>query len=203
MQLRHFLRAALLCGTAAGALGAAACSDPFQPVAQLDTAADAFVLYALNGSSPQLPSGIELTVPSAVRPTVSTQNVAGVGPVTRATFDLAFNIEADGRVQIYTPATLLARTVAARRVGLRRVAAPFDSIRAAPSGGFAYDSTMVVSVGESVVVETVAGCNSISTPLTAKLVVDSVNAAARTLFVRVRSNPNCGFRSLLPGRPNR
>ena len=201
MQLRHFLRAALLCGTAAGALAVAACSDPFQPIAQLDTAADAFLLYSLSGASPQLPSGLELTLPSAVRPTVSTQIVPGVGPITRATFDLAFNVEADGRVRLYTPATLLARTVASRRVGLRRVAAPFDSIRSAPTGGFAYDSSLVVSVGESVVVETVAGCSSISTPLTAKLVVDSVNAAARTLFVRVRSNPNCGFRSLLPGRP--
>ena len=83
MQLRLSPRAALLRAAAAGALAVAACSDPFQPVAQLDTAANALVLFALTGSSPQLPSGIELTGPSAVRAEVRTAIDPRVGaPVT-------------------------------------------------------------------------------------------------------------------------
>jgi hypothetical protein len=202
MQLRLSLRAALPFGAAVGVLSAAACSDPFQPVAQLDTSADAFVLFALTGASSQLPSGVELTGPTAVRPGVTTQNEPA-GLITRPTFDIAFNIDAAGRVQLYPPRTLLSSNVAARRVGFRRVATSFDSLRAAPNGGFRYDSVFTVSPGETIVVESQAGSCSSTTPLAAKLVVDSVSAASRAIFVRVRSNPNCGFRSLLPGRPER
>ena len=202
MQLRLSLRAALPYGAAIGVLSAAACSDPFQPVAQFDTSADALVVFALTGASPQLPSGVELTGPTAVRPGVTTQNELGA-LITRATFDVAFNIDAAGRVQLYPPRTLLSSNVASRRVGFRRVTTPFDSLRAAPTGGFRYDSVFTVAAGETIVIESQAGSCSTTTPLTAKLVVDSVSVASRALFVRVRSNPNCGFRSLLPGRPER
>ena len=203
MQLRLSLRAALSCGAAIGVLSVAACSDPFQPVAQFDTNADALVVFALTGSSPQLPSGVELVGPTAVRPGVTTQIDPRIGPITRATFDLAFNIDASGRVVMYPPRTLLSTNVTPKRVGLRRVATPYDSIRSAPTGGFQYDSVFTVSTGESVIIESEAGNCSISTPLTAKLIVDSVSLTSRALYVRVLSNPNCGFRSLLPGRPER
>ena len=43
-------------------------------------------------------------------------------------------------------------------------------------------------------------CSS-SVPLYAKFVVDSVVGAERAMYVRMRLDPNCGFRSLAPGRP--
>ena len=36
-----------------------------------------------------------------------------------------------------------------------------------------------------------------------KLVVDSVLPAIRAIYFRIGSDPNCGFRSFLPGVPSR
>ena len=35
----------------------------------------------------------------------------------------------------------------------------------------------------------------------AKVAIDSIVPASRAIFIHVMSNPNCGFRSLAPGKP--
>jgi hypothetical protein len=91
--------------------------------------------------------------------------------------------------------------VSTPRVGFRTVTTAFDSLRRAPTGGFTFDSAFVVTVGQTVAVESQTGGCAPTAPLRAKLVVDSVSRATNSIFLRVLTNPNCGFRSLLPGRP--
>ena len=59
------------------------------------------------------------------------------------------------------------------------------------------------ALGQTLAIETSGATCSTTYPLHAKLVVDSIGAAAvgRPIYVRVRVNPNCGFRSLEPGLP--
>ena len=201
MQSCSFRRAALLASIAGSMLGAAACSDPFQPIAQLDTFSDTLVVFGYTASPVSLPSAINLSGPSAVRVETRTDLVPGVGPVTSPTFDVGVDLNAAGQVVLYPSPLLLSPSVAARRVGFRKVDTPFDSLRRAPTGGFRYDSAFVVAVGEVVSIEAQSGGCSITAPLRAKLVVDSVSRPNNAVFVRVLTNPNCGFRSLLPGRP--
>lgn len=200
MQLRTFLRAALL-PCVVGVLGATACSDPFKPQAQLDTFADGLVVFGYSGSSAQSPAAIDLSGPRAVRVGTRTDVVAGVGPVTSPTFDIAVDVNAAGKVVLYPSPLLLASSVVPRRIGFRTVATPFDSLTRAPAGGFRFDSAYVVSVGDVVAIEAQTGGCTSTAPLRAKLVVDSVSRAANAVFLRVLTNPNCGFRSLAPGRP--
>ena len=73
-------------------------------------------------------------------------------------------------------------------------------MREAPSSGYKYDSTTVVSVGQTVIFDSRSRfCSGLFLPnIYAKLVVDSVSAN-RLIFVRLAADPNCGFRGLVPG----
>lgn len=201
MQLRTFLRAALVTGVAGSALGATACSDPFQPTAQLDTFADTLIVFAFSASSAQLPSAIDLSAARSVPVGTRTDVNTGGVPITTPTFDIAVDINAGGQVVLYPSTTLLSSSVSTPRIGFRTVTTAFDSLRRAPTGGFRFDSAFVVTTGQTVAIESQSsGCTS-TAPLRAKLVVDSVSRSANVAYVRVLTNPNCGFRSLLPGRP--
>ena len=60
-------------------------------------------------------------------------------------------------------------------------------------------------MGRTLLVDVVdQNCNAFSIlgqEVRAKLVVDSVKAAAKTIYVHFLANPNCGFRSLVEGLP--
>jgi hypothetical protein len=125
-----------------------------------------------------------------------------------AEFDIAFDIDAGGKVVIYP----LRRVVppspvqAGRRVGLQVVPGTFESVTEAPAKGYAYDSVAVtVGPGEVVAVQAqTAQCSLELSPYNySKIVVDSVIPAIQAIYVRIASDPNCGFRSFLPGIPSR
>ena len=85
--------------------------------------------------------------------------------------------------------------------------ATFDSLATAPRDGFRFDSAQVATIGQTLSVESQGVstqgivCGSRTSPMRAKLVVDSVARATGAIHLRVRTNPNCGFRSLAPGLP--
>jgi len=60
-------------------------------------------------------------------------------------------------------------------------------------------------VGRTLLVDVIdPNCNQFSIlgqDIRAKLVIDSVKAAARTIYVHFLVNQNCGFRSLVEGLP--
>ena len=190
-------RAALVRRTAlaAAALAAgAACNDPVSIDAALDVQSASLVLAALTGTAPNTRSALQLrTAPVAVAP-----------EATSGDFHVVLDINAAGRVVVYPAALVTA--VSARRVAIRRIDAAYDSVTRAPTGGYLADSALTVGPGDVVGVQLsgVGGeCIYTSRPyFYSKLVVDSVRTADRAIFVRATTDPNCGFRSFAPGRPD-
>jgi hypothetical protein len=94
-----------------------------------------------------------------------------------------------------------------RPVGMLKLTAVFDSLAIAPKTGYETDSALVIAPGEVVVVQSPHNSSgdlcqfTLSANIYAKIAVDSVNLASRTLFLRLGLDPNCGFRSFVTGLP--
>ena len=179
-------------------LAAAGCRDPFEVEAQFDTAESVLTVFALSGTAVDLPAAVLVgPSPQAVRP----------GP--DFIFDLAFDIDDDGTVHLY-PVDVVARPgiVGNRSVGVQKITAQtYDAITRAPAGGYTYREAITVSVGDVGVLQANGHPSCLgsffSTTLYAKFRVEAVDPVARTLQLRVRVDPNCGFRGLETGTPSR
>jgi hypothetical protein len=168
-------------------------ANPFQ--AQLPTGADTFTLFALTGTPPAYPSGLNTYSRLPMRVDGS------------ANFDLAFDIDATGRAVVY-PVKLIVSSIGGDRViGLKKVAGTFDAITSAPTGTYQGDSAVVLAVGENVVVEANRGVSgdvcylNLSPNIYSKIQISSVDLATRTLVIQSVVDPNCGFRSFAAGIP--
>jgi hypothetical protein len=186
-------------GLAAATFAAAAllaCGDPNAPVANFPNYADTLTLYALNGAPPAAPTAIRL---------FSIFGTAAATTDVRFAFDVAVDIDAQGRPVLYPVRAVAAPFLGRHRVGIRRTTDPFESIERAPQGEYRYDSLAVLAVGEVVLIESADpdACNVfLGGVIYAKMIVDSVRAPTRRIFARVTADPNCGFRSLVvPGVP--
>ncbi len=187
-----------------GVLASAACNrgvDPFAPRADRETVAIDLTLQPLSGSDRLLPSAVDLFVPRAVRP----QLVAAY-----PNFDFAVDLAGGDAVRLVPAARVIAvppELGAPPRVGFQVVSQSFDALESAPRGGYVYDSVTTVRVGQTIAIDAqgvVPGgprCPSTASTLYAKLRVDSVSAATGAVYLRLRVNPNCGFRSLRSGLP--
>jgi len=173
------------------ALIAGACDDPFRPRADLPNETLTFTLFALSGTPTNAPVGLSLSERSVTR-------ISGA-----LEFDLALDLNASGDIVVLPVGLVASSPVGTRLVGLQRVAGPFDGLTEAPRTGFVFDSTLTVQPGQVVAIQAqVAECSFSLTPyIFAKIVVDSVDTANRTLLGRTLINLNCGFRQLTPGLP--
>jgi len=174
--------------------GLNACGDPTNLQATFPTSVDSLSLFALSGTPPTYPSGLAILSRQPVR-------VDGFG-----LFDVAFDIDAAGNAVI-SPVKLVVVSGGSRPVGLLRVPGTFETALEAPKTGYELDSSLVVANGEVIMVQTphnISGdlCQfAINPNIYAKITVDSVNLASRTLFLRLGLDPNCGFRSFADGIP--
>jgi hypothetical protein len=187
-RLRFVLVAALL--------GTAACdASPFRPKAEFPVQFDTLGVYALNGSP--------RTAPTAIYFYASVEGTGASTVGSARNFDLAFDLDAQGNV-VLLPIQVVAPALADHAVGLKAVPESFDALTRAPSG-FRYDSSLVVAPGKTVAVEITSQrlCPVVyyGSTMYAKIVVDSVQAADRRIFVRYASNVNCGYTSLKAGTP--
>ena len=173
-----------------------ACDDPDLLRASLPTVTDTYTVFALTGTPAAYPSGINTYVRAAVR-------VDGFG-----NFDVAFDIDDQGRAILYPVQKVVSSLSGSRRVGLRKVPGTFESVTEAPSGTYA-DSVIVASKGDVVVVQSIRNGSGdacqfdISPYIYTKLLVDSIAADTRTIQVEAVLDPNCGFRSFESGVPSR
>jgi hypothetical protein len=176
-------------------VGLNACGDPTSLKANLTTSVDSLFVYALSGTPPTYPSGLSLVARQPVR-------VDGF-----ASFDIALDINAAGTPVIYPVKLVVASPGGSRPVGMTKVQGTFDQIVEAPKSGFEADSALTLALGEVVVVQSAHNASgdlcqfAINPNIYAKIVVDSVNLASRTLFLRLGLDPNCGFRSFAAGIP--
>lgn len=190
--------AALLALTAAAAL--AGCGDPFEVTANFDTVETTVTIHAFNGTPVALPTGILLApLAQAVRP----------GP--EFLFDLGFDfLPGTGGAALLPVDALVAPGVfnGSRLTGIRPVTDQgYDAITRAPAGGYTVGDPVAIAVGDVGVLQAVghptcAG-SFFGNTIYAKYRVEAIDAAARTLTLRIRVDPNCGFRGLEVGEPTR
>lgn len=186
-------RLALL-ATMSGVVVLNACGDPTNLRATIPTFVDTLSVFALSGTPPSYPSGLSIVGRQVVR-------VDGF-----ANFDVAFDIDPAGNAVIY-PVRFVVAGGASRPVGLLKVPLSFETVGEAPSTGFETDTSFVFAPGETVLIQSAHNgsqdvCQFALSPyIYAKIAVDSINAAARTLHLRMGLDPNCGFRSFADGIP--
>jgi hypothetical protein len=179
------------------ALGAAvpllsACDDPTAPVATEPNETAVVVVYALTGTPLGWP--VAYSVPA-------NQSVRMDGNLL---FDVAFDIDAQGRVVLYPMELVVWPRVGIHRVGLLKADGSFDDVDRAPSGTYIFEEPLIVQANDVVVVESHESriCGFPFSPrLYAKFRVDEIDLSARSVRLRVTRNPNCGFRSFLEGIP--
>jgi hypothetical protein len=176
-------------------VGLNACGDPNSLKANLTTSVDSLFVYALSGTPPTYPSGLSLIARQPVR-------VDGF-----ASFDVALDIDAAGKPVVYPVKLVVSSPGGSRPVGMVKVQGTFDQVVEAPKSGFEADSALSMAFGEVVVIQSAHNTTgdlcqfAINPNIYAKIVVDSVNLASRTLFLRLGLDPNCGFRSFAAGIP--
>jgi hypothetical protein len=148
-------------------------------------------VYALNGTPPALPSAVQMR-----------STLARVIDGSFA-FDIAFDLNAAGDVIAYPVRRVASQFVQAHPVGFQLSNETFAAATRAPISGYVYDSTLVLPVGKTLYVDVIdASCSNFSLlgqNIRGKIVVDSVIKSSRIIYLHLFSNPNCGFRSLLPG----
>lgn len=197
--------AALLAGTVA------ACDDPFEIRATLPVVEDTLVLNSVSDASapPTAPVVLDVANQSNVFQASSrfpTARRLGADFYNNgAGFDVAIDVRGDS-VLFLPPRRVATSLAVVRRVGLRRDTIAFDAARFAPGSGYVFDSVTVgAREGQTVfIVSQHPVCSGeYQQEIYAKVGVMDVDPAARTATLRVRLDPNCGFRSFLPGVPSR
>jgi hypothetical protein len=172
-----------------------ACGDPTNLRATAFTTVDTLSVFALTGTPPSYPSGLSIVAGQAVR-------VDGF-----ANFDVALDIDASGGAVVYPVKLVVPSPNGSRPVGLQKVASGFEAVLEAPRTGYETDLYFVVAPGETLVIQAAHNgdrdiCQFALSPyIYAKIAVDSVNLASRTLYLRMGVDPNCGFRSFASGIP--
>jgi hypothetical protein len=182
------------------AFGASACDNPNATNNLVSVIADTLTVFALTGTPPSYPAAF----------------LASSGAVTRAdgsfNFDVAFDIDPSNNVVIYpqklvgVPCVVGALNcggaLGAKPVGLQRITVAFDSLQRAPAAGYQFDSTFTLTPGQGLVMQVQSSSEcplSFSTIMYSKFVVDSIDTGRRSVYFRSVNNPNCGYRSLVPG----
>ena len=176
-------------------VGLNACGNPTSLQASLPTSVDSLSVFALSGTPPTYPSGVSILSRQSVR-------VDGF-----AAFDVAFDIDAAGNAIISPVKLVVIVPGGSRPVGLLKVPGTFDTALEAPKSGYEADSSLVMAPGEVVMVQSAHNSSgdlcqfAINPNIYAKIAVDSINLASRTVFLRLGLDPNCGFRSFAAGIP--
>ena len=187
-------------GLAAVVSGVSACDNPNQTSTLISVIADTLQVFALTGTPPSYPAAF----------------LASSGAVTRAdgnfNFDVAFDINASNEVIIYPQKLVGVPCIAGavncggaaggKPVGLQRITVAFDSLERAPTAGYQFDSTFVLTPGQGLVMQIQSSSEcplSFSTVMYSKFVIDSIDTGRRSIYFRSVNDPNCGYRSLVPG----
>jgi len=179
-------------------VAAVACADPFKTKATLATIDDTAAVFALTGAPESAPTAINITFPRAVIATPTEH------------YDVVFDIRHDSAFAF--PPHAVGATLTA---GLQLANQPYGAIAEAPTTGYNDTLPVFIKAGDVLLVQSSsAQCATqgvqARTFLYAKVVIDSIfyDEAApphtpRTLWYRMRNDPNCGFISFLDGIPTR
>lgn len=178
---------------AAAFLGTSACGDVAGVRPTAETLFDTLRVFPLTGSSAVTPTALNAAF----------NTVTPIGP--SGSFDIAFDLDAQRRVVLYPVKLVVRPLTGVNEVGLRKVTGTLESVERAPTGAYETDEPLVIAAGEVAVIESRRNrsgdiCTfSISPNIYSKLVVDSISAPSNSIWFRIVTNPNCGFRSFATG----
>ncbi len=190
-----------------------ACDDPYRVRATLDVVEDTLVLHSISDAAAPASAPVVLDISdqplafdaSTRRPVGRRLGSEFYWASGGAGFDLAVDVRGDSVVFV-PPRNVVTQLATVRRVGVFQSDIVFDSARTAPGSGYFFDTVSVgARKGQTVfVVSQHPVCTSeINNELYAKIGVLDVDPVAKTATLRVRLDPNCGFRSFLSGVPTR
>jgi hypothetical protein len=170
--------------------GVTACGSLTRPKAQTENGTDTVTVYALNGTPVNAPAGLWLFGQQAV-------------VINSAfSFDLSFDMDAQGHTTLYTVRYVAGGLSAAHSVAMQRVTSTFEALEKAPSSGYVSDSLFTANVGDVFAIQTsdpsACGFSVFSNVIYAKVQLLAVDPTARTVRTRFTVDPNCGFFSLVP-----
>lgn len=178
------------------AVALAACGDAnnLLTAASFENTARNYSVYALSGTSSALPAAYQFTSELLARP-----QLLGNGGVN---FDVAFDLTTDNKVKLLPVRSVVPLPPAGvSSVGMLKSASSYRALERAPDRGYTIDSTLVIGIGETVVLQLPGSGCIYGEPFYAKLVVDSIIVAERRIVVGSLVNRNCGFRALTVGIP--
>jgi hypothetical protein len=173
-------------------VGAVSCSDPYSDKAIYENTDQPFAVAALTGSDPTAPAGLQLSTRSVVR-------IDGAFD-----FDLAFDINAAGKIVVMPVGRVGTPLTGTRAIGLYRSPTHYADLKEAPKSGYFFDSTMAITKGgETVIIlSQQTSCTYSLSPTTyAKIAIESVSVN-RMIYGRAVINLNCGKRQLTTGLPS-
>jgi hypothetical protein len=184
-SMRHAFRLSVL---ALFVAAAGACGDTQRLPAMGLVREDTLIVYALTGTDVSFPTALNVQELAVIRAT-------GVFD-----YEIAFDINAEGKAVLYPMKLLAAAEANVRQVGIQKLDVPYASLTSAPRDGYTYDDPTILSEGEAVAIEAGVPCQyPYPQVVFGKLVVDSIRPAKRAIYFRAVSDPSCGFRSLVPG----
>ncbi len=187
-RVRH--RAALVAAFAVAAL--VGCGpDPFAPRADGPTVDTNFQIWAITGSPVPYPTAFAVPQRATVRLDPS------------GTFDIAFDITPEGKLQVLPVAKVISSLAGTRSIGIIVSDSSYSQIASAPTSGWAADSIVELQVGQAFILQvTTQFCQfNQRQVIYGKFRVDSILPDERRARLRGRVNPNCGFRSFADGTP--
>ena len=169
---------------------AAACGDPLSIDAERPVREQALVVYAITGTPLAAPSALSTIDHTVLR-------------LPAASFDLAFDIDEQGRAVLY-PVQLVGTGLGQTGI-LKQPGVAFESVSRAPTGPYDESAPTTAAVGELHVIRArPPECSgSLKGPeIFSKLAVTAVDPATRAITIRLRVDPNCGFRDFGDGIPS-
>ena len=196
---RHRRPGALLAALAFAIVSLGACEDPFKLEADREVVLmPGFVVWTLNGSPDEFPTVLDIGAGVSIGSSPQLER-----PDAGGSFDLAFDIDGDGKLLIIPMRLVVTPLGGARAVHFIETTAVLDQILSAPADGWENDSTIALDAGDVFLVRVFAAqCQlQLRQYVYAKFAVDSIIPAERRARLRGRFNPNCGFRSFLEGIP--
>jgi hypothetical protein len=148
-------------------------------------------VFANTGTPEIYPSALSINGISAMRATIASSGTAG--------FDIVFDLDSLNRIKVIpVKAFAVAPSLSLQTIGLQTVTSKFDSTNTAPLDGYTFDSTKVVTKGQTIFVQTrPSNCvYSLTQTQYSKLIVDTVDFITRRMALRLVANPNCGKRDV-------
>lgn len=176
---------------AAATLVAAGACNPSTtlPAASINNIVDTVTLGAIIGTPLTIPSGFSVALDRSVRTDLESN------------FDFAFNVDSLGLPVFLTIQVLGIPNASPLLPGFIESTVAFDSMVNAPLNGYTTNRPFSAATGKTYYVRSSMVCTSLSSAIYGKLQVLEFDPATNEVTFKVLVDSNCGYHSLVPGRP--